>query len=218
MLAAVGKLPGVHLGVAMLLTGNESEGNALILQALMAERGDYYLGDYYLGDYGSEIRDQAMVINILISTDAVNKELQQQALNMLPKLADLIQQKQWLSTQERSAILALAMTIEQQYQQQAWQGRLTIADEQSVLQKTGEYRQNIAPLAQVKRSFINSGTIPLYVSFDWMGVKKQAEYDLNNGIEVNTEHFVVANNIAKPVNNLNAVNSGDVLLTRISHA
>jgi len=211
LLNAEGKLPGVHLGLAMLMTGSEKEGNTLILQALKKKRSDSYLGDY-----GSEIRDQAMVINALITSGLVNDELKQHALLMLPELVSEIQQHKWLSTQERSAILLLAMSVQQQYNEQPWQGDLAVNKQVSKLHKNGEYRQNIETSKALQATFTNTGDLPLYVSFDWMGVKKQADYDVDKGIRVATEHFLVSNNVATKLADNDTLSSGDLLLTRIT--
>lgn len=207
---AEGKLPGVHLGLAMIMTGSEKEGNTLISQALKQKRGQSYLGDY-----GSEIRDQAMVINALITSAAVNEELKQHALLMLPELVSAIQQQKWLSTQERSAILLLAMSIQQQYNEQPWQGDLTVNKQVTTLNKKGEYHQDIETSKALLATFTNTGDLPLYVSFDWMGVKKQADYDVYEGIRVATAHFLVSNNEATELTDNTTLNSGDLLLTRI---
>ena len=211
LLNAEGKLPGVHLGLAMLMTGSEKEGSTLILQALKKKRSHSYLGDY-----GSEIRDQAMAIDALVTSDLVNEELKLHALLMLPELVSEIQQQQWLSTQERSAILLLAMTIQQQYNEQPWQGDLTINKQITTLHKNGVYRQDIDITKELQATFTNTGDLPLYVSFDWMGVKKQADYDVYKGIHVETAHFLVNNNEATKLADSNTLHSGDLLLTRIT--
>ena len=215
MPAAIGKLPGVHLGLAMLMTGSEQEGNALIKQALTQQRGQDYLGDY-----GSELRDQAMAINAILTSASVNASLQQIALKMVPDLALNMQQKQWLSTQERSAILSLAMTMKKQYTAHKWQGDLLINDNNIALQTSGEYHQNITTdnnqNQEIQASFKNTGTRAVYASFDWSGVKKQPDYDLDHGIKVTTQHFLVDKNSAIELPDNSTLQSGQLLLTRIT--
>ncbi|MCP5079172.1 MAG: hypothetical protein GY951_14095, partial [Psychromonas sp.] len=211
MPGAVGKLPGVHLGLAMLMTGSEKEGNALINQALKQTRGAHYLGDY-----GSELRDQAMVINALLTTSVVSDTLKQKALAMLPGLAVDMHQQRWLSTQERSAILLLAMTMQQQYAKQGWQGDLEVDNQSHSLKKLGEYRHNINASDKIQASFTNTGKLPIYASFDWMGIKKVADYDINQGIKVSTEQFLVKDNKAIKLADNSTLNSGDLLLSRIT--
>ncbi|TEW55359.1 alpha-2-macroglobulin family protein [Psychromonas sp. RZ22] len=210
MPAAVGKLPGVHLGLAMLMSGSEQEGTAMILQALKQKRGDRYLGDY-----GSEIRDQAMVINALLTSSSVSNEIKQKALAMLPELASDIHQERWLSIQERSAILILALTMKQQYSDNPWQGSLLVNQAPQELKITGEYHQNIAIKKGLKAQFTNTGDHPLYASFDWSGVKKEPDYDVNNGIRVSAEYFLIQGKTATPLVHNRHLNSGELLLTRI---
>ena len=135
---------------------------------------------------------------------------------MLPELVSAIQQQQWLSTQERSAILLLAMTIQQQYNEQPSQGDLTINKQITTLHKNGVYRQDIDITKELQATFTNTGDLPLYVSFDWMGVKKHADYDVYKGIRVETAHFLVNNNEATKLADSNTLHSGDLLLTRIT--
>ena len=210
MQAAVGKLPGVHLGLAMLMVGSEKEGYALIKQALMQRRGAQYLGDY-----GSELRDEAMVINALLTSPSVSDEIKQTALQMLPGLASDMQQQQWLSTQERSAILLLAMTMQQQYSKHQWQGSLNLNSQQQSLQITGEYYHNIETIEGVAPTFSNMGKQPLYASFDWTGVKKEPDYALDHGIHVTTDHFLVGDNKAIKLSDNSTLQPGELLLTRI---
>lgn len=211
MSAAIGKLPGIHLGLAMLTAGSEKEGSELINQALTQERGDQYLGDY-----GSELRDQAMAINALLSSSSVNAEIKQKTLAMLPDLASDMQQKQWLSIQERSAILLLAMTMQQQYSDYQWQGSLIVNGQVKPLQATGEYHYNIKTSAGLEASFKNSGKKPIYASFDWSGVKKVADYNIDHGIKVATEHFLVRENNAIKLSENSRLQSGQLLLSRIT--
>lgn len=211
MFSAVGQLPGVHLGLAMLITGSEKEGINLINQALTQVRSDQYLGDY-----GSVLRDKAMVINALLTTVLVPDDIKQKALVMLPDLANEMQQQRWLSTQERSAILLLAMTMQSQYDNATWQGELNVDDHKKTLNKSGEYRENIPATNALQATFINRGENPVYASFEWMGVKKEAEYDLNHGIQIKSEYFLVKNNEATKLADNSTLKSGELLLSRIT--
>jgi uncharacterized protein YfaS (alpha-2-macroglobulin family) len=211
LLHASGKLPSVHLGLAMLMTGSEKEGEGLIMQGLRQRRSDAYLGDY-----GSEIRDTAMVLHLLLSSELVSATLQKEALVMLPDLADSIEQQRWLSTQERSAILALAMTLEQQYAGQSWQGDLKMGSKLQSLAQKGEYNHRLDPIAQHAREFINRSDKPVYAAFDWIGVPKKENYAINQGIQVTTEHFVIKNNNALKLTDKTELHSGDVVLSHIT--
>jgi len=207
---AIGKLPGVHLGLAMLMTGSEKEGITLIEKALTKKRKHQYLGDY-----GSEIRDDAMVINALLTTPSVNKELKQKGLALLPQLAADVAGEKWLSTQEHSALLSLALTMEAQYADQTWRGTLNVAGQVEAFNLTGEYHHNIALTGDATAVFTNQGETPIYASFDWSGVPVKPVYEVDQGIEVVVEHFVVKDGRASKFTADNTLNSGELLLTRI---
>ncbi|WP_193755510.1 alpha-2-macroglobulin [Psychromonas sp. psych-6C06] len=208
--AAIGKLPAVHLGLAMLMTGSEKEGNAIITQALSNKRGDQYLGDY-----GSELRDNAMVLNALLNASSVNAEIKRSALALIPEIVSAMHQQMWLSTQERSAILLLDMTIKQQYQDKPWQIDLSLNDSKTSLQESGEYHHNIEVVAGSATQIKNVGEQAVYASFDWTGIKKEPDYDINQGIKVTTENFIVKNNSALKIEDNSTLTSGALLLTRI---
>lgn len=208
--AAIGKLPGVHLGLAMLMTGSEKEGTTLINTALTKKRTNQYLGDY-----GSKIRDDTMVINALLTTASVSDELKQKALTMLPQLASDINGEKWLSTQERSALLSLALTMETQYADQSWRGTLNVAGQVEALNLTGEYHQNINLIDSSTATFTNQGETPIYASFDWSGVPIKPVYNVNQGIEVSVDHYSVKGGQATTLSADNTLNSGELLLTRI---
>lgn len=207
---AQGKLPYIHLGLAMLLTGSEKEGQALLKVGLSKKRGTDYLGDY-----GSEVRDTAMVINLLLNHKAVPVALKKQAFALLLDLANDIEQKRWLSTQERSAILALAMTLQQQSSSKAWQGDLNIAGKLQSLIKNGEYNQNIKAIEEQEISFVNRGENAIYAAFDWAGIDKQANYKIDEGIKLTTEHYLIKDGQATQLTDKAQLASGDVVLSRV---
>ena len=207
---AIGKLPGVHLGLAMLMTGSEKEGAELINNALTKQRTNQYLGDY-----GSQIRDDAMVINALLTTPSVSDELKQKALAMLPDLAANMNKEQWLSTQERSVLLSLALTMEEQYSDQSWRATLNVSGRVDALNVNGEYHQNIE-IEEGSATFTNQGESPIFASFNWSGVPKNPVYNRNHGIDVSVDHYLVKSGKATKLIANKALNSGDLLLTRIT--
>ncbi|MFB0586669.1 hypothetical protein, partial [Aeromonas salmonicida] len=61
-------------------------------------------GDDYLGDYGSPLRDQALELSLLRQ----HKLAAERWSALSAKVADTLAHRQWLSTQERLALLRLA--------------------------------------------------------------------------------------------------------------
>ena len=80
---------------------------------------------------------------------------------------------------------------------------------------TGEYHHNIALTGDATAVFTNQGETPIYASFDWSGVPVKPVYEVDQGIEVVVEHFVVKDGRASKFTADNTLNSGELLLTRI---
>jgi len=105
--------------------------------------------------------------------------------------------------------------MEEQYADQAWRGTLTVAGQVEALNLSGEHHQNIKVTNTSTATFTNQGDSPIYASFDWSGVPKEPVYNLNHGIEVSVDHYLVQSGEATKLPTDKALNSGEILLTRI---
>ncbi|MEJ2038733.1 MAG: alpha-2-macroglobulin family protein, partial [Desulfosarcinaceae bacterium] len=90
-------LPLVHLGVALELQGDRRRARQAYARAL-EKRGS---GNRWYGDYGSPLRDAAMAF-VLLSTHAPGRG---DAAQWLIKLDEALHGREWLSTQERNALV-----------------------------------------------------------------------------------------------------------------
>jgi hypothetical protein len=120
-------LPLVHLGLALLLQGDEERGMQAIRAGVVKSRERHD----YLGDYGSRIRDTGLIIALLNRHGVDVKG----ADKLIYQLAKELREKRYLSTQERLAIFQAAFAGEKHGK--AWTGTLEIGDVKRKISLTG---------------------------------------------------------------------------------
>ena len=213
-------LPGVHLGLAMIAIGSSIEGEKLITQALGVQRKK----DWYLGDYGSVIRDQSMVINSLLKAGVMKN----QALSLLMTLHNNLLKTKYLSTQERSVLFSLAMTLESITDSAPWRGNLVIGEQTEILEKTGDFVKSfdnsdlLFPVSFTNTSDDNtnndrdSQNHSLFVSFAWSGIPAEQPEKVENGIRVRVSHYRVTRGTATIIEDADDIRVGDIILSKLS--
>jgi len=207
-----GPVPGVHLGLAMMALGNSEEGVRVIEKNLMKPRSAQYLGDY-----GSDIRDRAMVLDALLNTNGLPLELSDKVLQMILPLAEDLKLKRWLSTQERSALFKLSLTLSKQGQDTPWSGELQVAQNTITMGAKGEFGKTLALSAPSDAvQFVNTSAHNVYASFAWIGVPKVPKFDVNNGIKITSDHFKMAGDKAIPLQTGDTLKTGEIILTRVT--
>ncbi len=208
--AAHSRLPGVHLGLALLLSGSPAEGEATITQALQKQRTEGYLGDY-----GSELRDQAVAIAAVLATKGTSSKLRRQAIALLPDLLTDLQRSRWLSTQERATLLQLAAVMSRYKKEGNWSVGLTMGGEQTELEGDSLMRKNIAADVSTETVLKNLSERPVYAGFSWTGVAETISGAVDEGISIQTDHYKVKKGEASLLQKNQVLKMGDVILTRV---
>ncbi|MDF7668024.1 alpha-2-macroglobulin [Orbaceae bacterium ESL0727] len=155
-------LPLVQLALAAKLAGFENLFDNLMSMLPTIHRDDQY---YWLGDYGSTVRDQALVLALLIENDVdVDKQS-----SYLFGLSDLLNDKRYFSTQELNALFIAGWLIDQHRAAQQFvtelNGNTIKTDKALVRTFTSPQGLTIAnPL----------GNSPLYMKFSLSGYAKKA--------------------------------------------
>ncbi|MEZ6963339.1 MULTISPECIES: alpha-2-macroglobulin [unclassified Aeromonas] len=168
-------LPLLHLSLAFSVMGDEQNAARAIDRALATERADGYLGDY-----GSALRDQALELSLLRR----HKLAEDRWPALSAQVADTLAHRQWLSTQERLALLRLA----QADPAAGWQARITSSSgTQPVAGDTS--LQLGAPEALAASTVTNEGKGSLYVQRTLIGYPEQAPARLSQGISVTRSWF-----------------------------
>lgn len=168
-------LPLLHLSLALSAMGDEQNAAKALSRALATERGDDYLGDY-----GSPLRDEALELSLLRQ----HKLAAERWPALSAKVADTLAHRQWLSTQERLALLRLARfdpAVD-------WQAKVTSSLGSGSLSGSAPLQQG-APEALAASAVTNEGKGSLYVQRTLIGYPEQAPTRLSQGISVTRSWF-----------------------------
>ncbi len=142
-----------HLGLALKNMGDRRRSEAALSAALQAmhRRLDW-------GDYGSALRDQAMIIYLLLAHGVHMADLQPS----MTRLSDTLSSRFWLSTQEQLAVF-LAGTAMQRLTLPTWQARLSIGEHHQIIdQDTPFYVHPTAAQLRQGITFDNTGSQMLF--------------------------------------------------------
>ena len=99
-------LPLAHLAVTAKLNGYQATYDKLLPLVFTIP---YTYNDRWLGNYGSTVRDQSLILSLLIE----NNMAQNNQANYLSNLSDLLNDQRYFSTQELNALFIAGWTLEQ---------------------------------------------------------------------------------------------------------
>ena len=191
-------LPLLHLSLALSAMGDEQTAAKALTRALATPRGDDYLADY-----GSPLRDGALELALLRQ----HKLAEDRWPELSAKVADTLAHRQWLSTQERLALLRLAQVDPAA----DWQARVaSISGDQAVAGKNSV--QIGAPEALAATGVTNEGKGSLYVQRTLVGYPEQAPVRISQGMSVTRSWF---NADGKPLDPAK-VKVGDLVVVRLN--
>ncbi|WP_162518149.1 alpha-2-macroglobulin family protein [Aeromonas allosaccharophila] len=191
-------LPLLHLSLALSAMGDEQNAAKALSRALATERGDDYLGDY-----GSQLRDEALELSLLRQ----HKLAAERWPALSAKVADTLAHRQWLSTQERLALLRLA-----RFDPAAdWQAKVTSSLGSGPLSGSAPLQQG-APEALAASTVTNEGKGSLYVQRTLVGYPEQAPARISKGMSVTRSWF---NSDGQPFDPAK-VKVGDLVVVRLN--
>lgn len=191
-------LPLLHLSLALSAMGDEQNAAKALSRALATERGDDYLGDY-----GSPLRDEALELSLLRQ----HKLAAERWPALSAKVADTLAHRQWLSTQERLALLRLARVDPAV----DWQARVTSSLGSGSLSGSAPLQQG-APEALAASTVTNEGKGSLYVQRTLVGYPEQAPARISKGMSVTRSWF---NSDGQPFDPAK-VKVGDLVVVRLN--
>ena len=156
-------LPIAQLAVTAKLIGYQTTYEKLLP---MVFNTSYKYKDDWLGNYGSVIRDEALILSLLIE----NNMAQNTQANYLVRLSNLLNDKNYFSTQELNSLFIAGWSIEQHKGDNKFDvsinGEITEVD--SVLSRSYDY----AGLAQGLSLHNSESKAPLYIKFTVNGYSK----------------------------------------------
>ncbi len=191
-------LPLLHFSLALSAMGDEQTAAKALTRALATPRGDDYLADY-----GSPLRDGALELALLRQ----HKLAEDRWPELSAKVADTLAHRQWLSTQERLALLRLAQVDPAA----DWQVRVaSISGDQAVAGKNSV--QIGAPEALAATGVTNEGKGSLYVQRTLVGYPEQAPVRISQGMSVTRSWFNADGKQLDPAK----VKVGDLVVVRLN--
>ncbi|WP_412674140.1 alpha-2-macroglobulin family protein [Aeromonas enteropelogenes] len=191
-------LPLLHLSLAFSAMGDEQNAARALDRALTTERADGYLGDY-----GSALRDQALELSLLRR----HKLAEDRWSALSAQVADTLAHRQWLSTQERLALLRLA----QADPAAGWQAGITSPSGSQPF--AGDTSLQLgAPEALAASVVTNEGKGSLYVQRTLIGYPEHAPARLSQGISVTRSWFNADGQRFEPAR----VRVGDLVVVRLN--
>ncbi len=128
------KLPLIHLGLALKNQGDHQRAEKALEQGLVLERP----ARTWLGDYGSRIRDLAQTLHLLLE----NGYDLSKADGLLYELADELQGRTWLSTQERAGLFRLGMSLDRQAGGEPWSATYILGQDRFPVSSRGTFRKH----------------------------------------------------------------------------
>lgn len=191
-------LPLLHLSLALSAMGDEQNAAKALSRALATERGDDYLGDY-----GSPLRDEALELSLLRQ----HKLAAERWPALSAKVADTLAHRQWLSTQERLALLRLARVDPAV----DWQARVTSSLGSGSLSGSAPLQQG-TPEALAASVVTNEGKGSLYVQRTLVGYPEQAPARISMGMSVTRSWFSSDGQRFDPTK----VKVGDLVVVRLN--
>lgn len=153
-------LPLVHLGIALYLQGDQRRGREAISEGLNknSDRSRYY------ADYGSGIRDSAMTIALL-----AQHKIDVDYSRLLVGLANSLQKRRYLSTQEKLAVFRAADNIPAENTKQAKALIELLGEEEPVQFAKSLYRAVDAKGIKAGLQVESQYDTPLFLAFELTG-------------------------------------------------
>lgn len=193
----------VQLGVALKLMGDAPRATALLGQGVNSARPERL---YWLEDYGSPLRDSAQILTLLREYQLL-PEVQDR---LIITLAQQLNAKQWLSTQENNALFLAGRALEQA-EGVAWQASLN-----GQALSPGDNKTRILPLSPTQLAegvtVASQNDSPVYGRLDVVGYAQTPPGVVSQNLAVRREYLDLN---GKPLS-LASLESGQLLLVHLT--
>ena len=170
---ALSGLPQLQLAIASLNMGDKRLAKKLARAAMKNLPQDR---DSYYGDYGSQLRDLASMIHLMIKHNFGKKE----ALGLSFDLADILAHENYLSTQERNMLFLAGIALNDTVDDE-WEAELLLGSNSQALEQESSYsrdlsRQELANSVEVQS--LNSK--PIWANITITGYEKEPPIQKSN--------------------------------------
>lgn len=196
-------LPLLHLALALQESGDQARAEVALKEALIKIRKT----KGYLADYGSPVRDQAMMIYLLLKHQLHTEH----AMALSFELANTLKDQRWLSTQERNALFMAGVMLETTSSEH-WLAKFRVGDAENQLAQSGvAYRKLEGAALQQQIQVQNIGNGRLYVSAQVSGYPLQTPAPLTDDYQIARQYFDAQGKAASIKN----VRSGDLVIVHL---
>jgi len=193
-------LPLMQLGVALKLMGDAQRSEQALALALKTSRPQ---ADRWLADYGSQLRDNALMLALLVD----NNLLTQEQPRLLATLSEQAYGKRWLSTQESNALFLAGRNL--QNVSGAWQAQTSL--DAAALGGDRALNRTLTADQLAALQVTNSGAAPLWLRLDTTGYPDQAPAPSGNVLKIERT-FLGTDGRSK---SLSSLKSGELVLVRL---
>ena len=199
-------LPLLHLGAALFRMGDRERGAKAVdagVEKLAGKLGE----SRYLGDYGSDVRDIALGIHLLV-TEADGAD---SAVELALVLADRLKERRWLSTQERNALFLAGIALESLVGEN-WRTELVRNGTSVTLDHTGRWSQPVSA-SELAAGFSVRSLIdrPVFAVLDIEGHTERPPPPLSRGLSVERTWYDLNGRHVMP----DRVESGEAFIVKL---
>ena len=197
-------LPLTHLGLALYKQGDKNRGTEAIKASLTKPRNNLI----YLSDYGSRLRDLS-VMTYLLNKQPVPSIASDK---LIFQLADELNNRQYISTQERNALFRAGMQLKTK-ENSEWQGDLILNNVATKLQQKQDFHHQFSGTEIPQTITFNSKTnLPLYLQSTLNAYPKSAPKMKMESIKVERNYYDLEGRKINPGQH----ETGDILLVHLN--
>ncbi|MBU2881999.1 alpha-2-macroglobulin family protein, partial [Psychrosphaera sp. I2R16] len=170
-------LSQTHLAIALIKMGDKRRGEQLMEDALANLPKQR---QQYLGDYGSQTRDLALMIHLMLT----HKIAESKAISLSFTLAEQLINRQYLSTQERNALFLAGIALKE-FDGESWNADLIIGSATTKLSMTSGFQtrlgaEDINNSVSIESAFAH----PLLANINISGYGKTPPEESANGLSI----------------------------------
>ncbi|WP_413665650.1 MG2 domain-containing protein [Microbulbifer sp. CNSA002] len=196
-------LPNLHMAIALHTMGDATLAQEALQKALKIERKRRS----YYGDYGSDLRDTAQMISLLLEHNFAGDKTE----SLVFELADLLHGRQYLSTQERNSVFMAGAQL-QLNSSANWSATLASIDGLRELNSDNPHSALFRGREAASALEVTAQIEKLYAAITINGYsKKSPEAEMDKGVRIKRSYHNLDGTEVIP----NQVREGELYLVRL---
>ncbi|GAB2900978.1 MG2 domain-containing protein [Microbulbifer echini] len=196
-------LPQLHLAIALHNMGDSTLAEEALQKGLAIERKRRS----YYGDYGSNLRDTAQMISLLLEHNLATDK----AEGLLFEMMDLLRERQYLSTQERNSVFMAGVQL-QLNSGEHWSASLNTLDGLRELSYSNPYNALFHGREAAEAIEVTGQTEKLFAAITTNGYSKQAPSEVTDkGVTIRRSYHNLDGSSVVPAE----VREGELYLVRL---